>query len=371
MNIVIPTADYPPIEGGIGTVSLQVSRELARLGHDVTVIAPYFPNMKQFDRDEPVTVVRFRGYKLGWLRFFPMYLKARKYIKGADLVFGINIAYGATMAWRLKKPYVAFAYAYEFLKFGEGRIASMLKEVYAGSLMTVSISKFTANELRKFGVAESKIVTILPGAPEPRAVPATFITEMRENLKLTPGPLLLAVGRLIPRKGYTTLIEAMPAVLKKHPDTQLVCVGRGPLLDSLRARATKLGVSKSVRFAGYLSDEEVATLYQMCTLFVLPTGTAPGGQVEGFGLVFAEANAYAKPAIAGRSGGTVDAIVDDETGIIIEPNDSAACAAAILSLLDNPDRAAEMGKAGKRRVDARLNWSVFTRVLMRSLERDS
>jgi phosphatidyl-myo-inositol dimannoside synthase len=368
MNIVIPTADYPPIEGGIGTVSLQVSRELAKLGHTVTVIAPYFRGMESFDANEPLTVIRFRGYNLSWFRFFPMFLKSAPHIRQADLVLGINIAYGATMAALLNQPYITFAYAYEFLKFGDGKISDQLRKVYNKSIKTISISSFTTQALQEFGIHESKIKTVLPGAPTTQDVHDTTIEHMRENLKLGHGPLLLAVARLIPRKGYATLISSLPKILEQFPDTQLVCVGRGPLLESLRKQAFELGVGDAVRMTGYLTDEEIATLYKMCTLFVLPTGTAQGGQIEGFGLVFAEANAYGKPAIAGRSGGTIDAIIHNKTGLLIEPDDPKICADAILELLNDPGRAKAMGEAGKYRVETELNWTAFTLQMMKVVE---
>jgi phosphatidylinositol alpha-1,6-mannosyltransferase len=366
MKIVIPTADYPPIEGGIDTVSLQLSRELAALGHDVTVIAPYFPNMESFDAEEPVSIIRFRGYHLGWFRFLPMFAKATPLIKNADLVLGINIAYGAIMAWLLKRPYLTFAY--EFLKFGSGPVASLIKRVYIQSLKTISISGFTTNELERFGIPVSQIQTVLPGAPPAREVPLEKQAAMRKRLALADGPVLLAVGRLIPRKGHATLIEAMLPILAHHPETKLVCVGRGPLQESLETLAQQFTVHHAVRFPGYMNDEDLAALYQLCGLFVLPTGSAKHGQVEGFGLVFAEADAYGKPAIAGRSGGTVDAIIDRKTGILIEPDDPQACAQAVIELLDNPKKARAMGEAGKKRVESKLNWTTFTRKMMEAVE---
>lgn len=365
MNIVIPTADYPPIEGGLGTLSLHVSRELAKLGHTVTVIAPYFPGMSEFDAREPVSVVRFRGYELGWLRFFPMFAKSLPYLRGAELVLGVNIAYGATMAWLLRRPYMTFAYAYEFLKFGRGPVASLFRKIYAGSLRTISISRFTALELEKFGVPHAHITTILPGAPPALRVSDTTLSEVRARFAPENERLLLAVGRLIGRKGHATLLDAMPLILEKHPGTRLVIVGRGPLSDSLLEQARRLGIADSVGFPGYLGEDEVAALYSLCTLFVLPTGSEDGGRVEGFGLVFAEANAYGKPAIGGRSGGTVDAIRDGETGLLVEPGNARACAEAVNELLSDPARCQAIGEAGRARVASELNWTAFSRELMR------
>ncbi len=76
MRILIPTVDYPPIEGGISTVALEVARALHRQGHEVTVVAPLFPEMEAFDAAEPYTVVRFGGYDAGWWRLVPFLLKS-------------------------------------------------------------------------------------------------------------------------------------------------------------------------------------------------------------------------------------------------------------------------------------------------------
>lgn len=369
MHIVIPTADYPPIEGGISSVSLQLSRELVKLGHEVTVIAPYFPKMDEFDAQEPTTVLRFRGYHFGWFRFFPMFLKSIPHLKRADLVLGINVSYGALMAYAAKAPYLTFAYAYEFLKFAQTPLlSSLLRKVYAQSHRCISISGHTTLALENFGVASEKIATILPGAPATRPITTAQKQSIRQQLTIEEGPLLLAVGRLIPRKGHRVLLAAMPAILERYPEATLVCVGRGPLMETLQTQAQELQIQESIRFTGYRSDEEVATLYATCDLFVLPTGQEAHGHVEGFGLVFAEASAYGKPAIAGRSGGTVDAVLDGETGLIIDPEDSVACAEAVLSLLDDPEKAQRLGEAGKRRVESELNWEAFTKGVMQAVE---
>lgn len=371
MKIAIPTADYPPIEGGISSVSLHVSRELAALGHDVTVIAPWFPNMRDFDADEPVKVIRFGGYHLGWFRFIPMLLKSRSPIRSADLTLGINIAYGGAMAWFLGAPYLTFAYAYEFLKFQRVPVlGSMLRRVYSRSIKAIAISRFTAEQLASFGVDTEKIATILPGAPKPFPVLDEDTVAVKELLGLKDGPLLLAVGRLIIRKGHATLLKSMPAVLARFPDTRLVIVGRGPMEEQLRNQINELGLNESVLMPGYLDDKHVAALYQLCDVFTLPTGEDAGGHVEGFGLVFAEANAYGKPVVAGRSGGVTDAVVDGETGILVEPDDADACANAIISLLDNPDAAQTMGEAGRNRVESELNWREFVARMMAQVEAD-
>lgn len=371
MKIAIPTADYPPIEGGISSVSLHVSRELAALGHEVTVIAPWFPDTGDFDANEPVNVIRFRGYQLRWLRFIPMLLKSREPIRTADLTLGINIAYGGLMAWLLGARYVTFAYAYEFLKFqGVPVLGSMLRRAFNLSAKTIAISRFTAEQLTSFGVEIETIETILPGAPEALEIPESDEESIRRLLQWQGGPILLAVGRLVPRKGHATLFDAMPKILECHPTTQLAVVGRGPEETVLRDQIKHLELEHAIRMLGYLDDYDVARLYSVCDVFTLPTGEDAGGHVEGFGLVFAEANAYGKPVVAGRSGGVIDAVVDGETGILIKPGDAKACADAIISLLNDPERAKAMGETGRKRIESELNWTAFVKRMMEVVESD-
>lgn len=368
MRILIPTVDYPPIEGGIGTVTLEVSRELARLDHEVTVVAPWFPRMQAFDDNEPVRVVRFRGYGLGWLRYIPLRMRARAFIRDCDLIVAPNVAYGGIIARRARRPYITFAYAYEFMKFDRHpRIAGLLRSVYSGADVVVAISRFTRDRIESFGVPGAKVATILPGSRVPPKLPADSANLCR-NLGVTAPNFILAAGRMIPRKGHATLIEAMPAILSFCPDTQLVLVGRGPCEAALREAAVALGVANNIIFAGRVSDEELAALFDRCTIFALPTGDAGGGQVEGFGLVFSEAHAHGKPVVAGRSGGVEDAVIHDETGILVEPNDPGALVNAVVALLENPEEARRLGEAGRERVRTELNWAVFTERMLEAWE---
>lgn len=369
MNIVIPTVDYPPIEGGISSLTLQVSRELAAAGHDVTVVAPWFPEQAAFDAKEPVSVLRYRGYGLGWFRFLPLAWQTWPHMRRADVVLGVNIAYGGVLGWLARRPYVTFAYGYEFLKFGRSSFAGRtLRRVYNASLSAIAISHFTRDALERFGVEAERIDVIHPGARPASPRTPSELDAIRYRYVLDGKRVILAVGRLIERKGHRTLIEAMPRILEQVPDAHLVIVGQGPTMSACSRLAQQSDMREHVTFAGPLEDNEVAGLYAVCDVFALPTGTGPKGQVEGFGLVFAEAHAYGKPVVAGRSGGVIDAVLDGETGLLVEPGDAAAVADAIVCVLTDPELANRLGENGRRRVETELNWTAFTRGLMDRIE---
>lgn len=374
VKILIPTADFPPIEGGISTVALHLSRKLAQLGHDVTVVAPYFPGQKDFDAAEPASVLRFRGYGLGWFRLFPMWAACRRLLAEADMIVAINISYGGAIGYwayhRHRRRYCVISYAYEFLKFEDTPVyARLLRILYSKAAPVVAISQFTRQQLMNFGVEEDNIAVILPGA-EPAPTPSeSSVRAARTSLGLHAGRIILSVGRLVPRKGHAKLIQAMPEVIAKFPDMRLVVVGQGPCEQLLKAEVTRLGIADSVVFAGRTSDDSLAVLYSICEFLVLPSSDGPRGQVEGFGLVFAEAAAYGRPVIAGRSGGVTDAVLDTITGIVIDASEPSAIATAMLHLLEHPEVARQMGDAGKARVEQELNWDRFTTQLLAEWER--
>ncbi len=372
MRILIPTVDYPPIEGGISTVALNVSRELAALGHEVTVAAPFFPDMEAFDAGEPVRVARFQGYGLGWARLLPLLRKSWPLVRESDLILGINVSYGGVIGRLAKalrgKRYVTFAYAYEFLKFRRHGVArAVLRSVYFNAAANIAISRYTARALEDFGIPAPLITTIFPGAPAPKPLDEKAVALVRRRLGLDKDRYILAVGRFIPRKGQIHLVRAMPEILESCPNTHLVLVGRGPCLEACREKARGLGIDGWVHFTGHLEDEAVAALYEDCALFALPTGSGADGQVEGFGLVFAEAHAHGKAVVAGRSGGVSDAVIHGETGLLVPGDRPEAVARAVVDLLTHPEKVRRMGAAGQKRVEEELNWRVFTEKLLEAV----
>jgi phosphatidylinositol alpha-1,6-mannosyltransferase len=329
--------------------------------------------MDAFDRDEPYRLVRYRGYRLGWFRLLPMAASTFSHAREADLILGINIAYGGLIGLVLHITrgisFVTFGYAYEFLKFPVwSPPAALLRVAYRRSRVVVAISRFTRDALERFGVPADHIETIFPGAPHPRETTAPEITALKQRFSLNGHRVILAAGRMMPRKGHATLARAMPRILERHPDTVLICTGRGPARGAVERAVQDLGIAQHVRLPGYVSDDDLATLYAMCDVFALPAGEGARGQVEGFGLVFAEAAAYGKPVVAGNSGGVTDAVLDGKTGLLVQPDDPHAAADAILRILSDAGLARRLGDAGRERVLRELNWPAFTRRLMDAVE---
>lgn len=161
--------------------------------------------------------------------------------------------------------------------------------------------------------------------------------------------VILSIGRLVERKGFDTVIRALPQVLKTVPNACYVMAGGGEYSSELKKLRDQLGLQDHVVFAGSPDREAIPAYYRLCDVFVMPSRTLSGSQCEGFGIVFLEAAASGRPAIGGLSGGIPDAIVDGVTGHLVDPTDVGALAERIISLLTDPELAKSMGQAARQR----------------------
>jgi len=201
----------------------------------------------------------------------------------------------------------------------------------------VAASGFARDRLAgPYGVPPSKIATIPNGVDldrfRPQAPPPDLAA--RYGIGIGRDRVLLAASRLVPRKGVDRTLQALPSVLAAHPDAVLLIVGDGEQRAALERLAADLGVAHAVRFAGAVPPEAMPAHYALADIVVLPNRAAPeGGDEDGMPLVFLEANACGKPAVAGRAGGTPEAIVDGENGMLVDGDVPATISDALLRLL--------------------------------------
>jgi glycosyltransferase involved in cell wall biosynthesis len=150
------------------------------------------------------------------------------------------------------------------------------------------------------------------------------------------------VARLIAYKGHRFFLQACQEIKRRHPRATFLLIGDGPEAGSLAALSRQLGLQEAVRFLGTRSD--IPQLLSLLDVVALPS------LEEGFPNVVLEAMAAGKPVVATRVGGTPEAVIHRETGLLVPPKDPRALADAILEVLDDPQRANAMGQAGCERV---------------------
>jgi phosphatidylinositol alpha-1,6-mannosyltransferase len=181
--------------------------------------------------------------------------------------------------------------------------------------------------------------------------------EVRRRHGLTGRPVIVCVSRLVPRKGQDVLICALPAIRRRVPDVALLCVGGGPYLSKLERLAREIGVEDSVVLTGSVPWSELPAHYDAGDVFAMPCRTRRRGlEVEGLGIVFLEASATGLPVVAGRSGGSPDAVLEGETGYVVDGTAVSGVADAVAGLLEDPELGRLMGVAGREWVEKEWRW---------------
>lgn len=373
--ILLVSVDFPPHTDGVSTISRELSVRIANAGHSVMVIGPQDKGAFEFDAEQKYRAFRVPGYEWGYWRFIPIFFTMPWVVfrHGVKKVFAMNIAYGGFLAWIISwlKPldYVIFAYGYEFEKVKNNAWARRLYlNIYRRAKEIVCCSDLVRERLVAFGVSDRKIQVLYPAVDLARFTPAAVPDHYLKRMGLAGRRILLTVGRLVQRKGHDRVFLALPEIVKKFPDVVYCVVGIGEYENALREKVEQLKLGAYVRFMGKLEETELMYLYNACEIFIMSSREiAEGGHIEGFGIVFLEANACKKPVIGGGSGGVKEAIRDGITGLLVDPESPPDIAAKVISLLQDPDKARRMGDQGYDWVRNSFSWEGYVKESYRFL----
>jgi colanic acid/amylovoran biosynthesis glycosyltransferase len=205
---------------------------------------------------------------------------------------------------------------------------------------------------------------IAQGFPEERIV-VHYIGVDAQRFQALPNierhPVVLFVGRLVEKKGCKYLLQAMQRVQAQMPEMEVVVIGEGPLRNQLEVYAKQH--LKRYQFLGVQPPDRVQFWMQRAKLFCVPSVTAKTGDAEGFGMVFAEAQATGLPVVSFASGGIPEAVAHEKTGFLAPERDVDALAAYLLSLLENPILWNTFSQQGRERVQRQFNLESQTRLL--------
>jgi glycosyltransferase involved in cell wall biosynthesis len=218
-------------------------------------------------------------------------------------------------------------------------------------------SEFSRGELiDRYGL-RNRVEIVYPGVRDD-AAPGEPTPELRA--RFSGKQVLLFVGVLLPRKNVDCLLRVARQLREKHrQEFVLIIVGSGPLGKELHGQAADLGLADAVTFAGRVGEREKIDYYRLCDVFVFPSLR------EGFGMAPAEAMAFGKPVVAANATSLPEVIEDAHTGFLVDPANEHDIAQKVALLLDSPERRAQMGEAGRKRVAERFR---FARSAQRLLE---
>lgn len=234
-----------------------------------------------------------------------------------------------------------------------GRVLGRADRLYA-------VSSYTATALQQLVGPDGPQIALLRNGVDLKAFhPGVDPAGIRMRHGLNAAPTIVTVGRLVPRKGQDMLIRALPAIRAAVPDSRLLLVGTGRDRRRLE-RLVRRHEVEGVVFAGRVPWEELPAYHRAGTVFAHPNRSRWAGlEQEGFGVVFLEAQACGVPVVAGRSGGSPEALADGQTGVLTDGNDHQAVAAALIDLLADEARRTAMGATARAWVEESWSWDTI------------
>ncbi len=357
---------FLPTKGGTAVWTAEV---YGRLGdRDTHIITARVPGSEAVDAVHPNTVHRLNLERISWLRPESAWMYAK--LLGMGLWLGVRKRFSAVHAVRvlpegfaawivarlMRRPLVIYAHGEELTGWGRGGKYRFMVFLLRRADAVIANSDYTRDILRGIGVAEGRIRLIYPGVDTNRFHPGLPVADLRERLGLEAQVLLLlSVGRLQRRKGFDQVIRALPVLLGKGLDVHYAIIGIGEDDGYLRGLAKEFEVADRVHLLGHVNADDLPRWYNACDVFVMPNRDIDG-DTEGFGMVYIEAAACGKPSVAGRTGGTGSAVLDEVTGLRVAGEQVDELASALHRLLADATLRAGLGQAGLARVRGELAW---------------
>ncbi len=222
------------------------------------------------------------------------------------------------------------------------------------------LGEFTKRAMVR-AVGESVVFTrIAPGISTQHFTPGEKSLALAKELGVENKKVIVCVGRLVHRKGQDRLIQSMPEILKRVPEAILLIVGEGPRREVLEKLVAQCGVSESVRIVGRLSYDLLPEVIRLGDVFAMPSRSRFFGlEVEGLGIVYLEASSCGVPVIAGASGGAPDAVLEGETGLVVDGNNLQAIADSVVRVLEDKKLHDRMSQRGRAWAVEEWNWEVW------------
>ena len=360
---LVITNDFPPRPGGIQTFGYEIVRRFDP--ESVTVLTSNWEGAAEFDAARDFKIVRANTQTL--VPSKSTLSMARQIVVAENIT---RVLFGAAAPLGLL--------AAPLRKLGVTNIVGMTQGHETGWAMTPGtrqalrkigndtdyltyISEYTHKKIAKAlsPDAAARMRRIVPGVDSTEFSPDNLSSgnQLRTELGWIDRPVIVCVSRLMARKGQDELIRALPIIQQTVANASLIIVGDGPYRKDLERLVKKLGLENFVHLTGKVSQTELSKWYAAGDIFAMPCRTRMGGwDVEGLGIVFLEGSATGLPVIVGDSGGAVDAVIDGETGYLVDGTNTAEIAGRIAYLFANPDIAKKMGEAGRKWVTQEWTW---------------
>lgn len=365
MKLLVLSIEFPPGPGGIGTLAYQIARQLCHRGWEVTVMSPQRhaeqAEIAQFNTAQPFAVMSLPY--IGPFIFEGAYRFAKAgralWQQKPDVLLAVGeqaVWLGALLSLFTKRPFVAVGVGSEFVRGGRMR-HWLTRWAFNQARRLIAISGYTQAFMCGLGIADHKSTVILCGADSDlyrrdlslNAIPRRWVSENSR--------VILTVGQVSSRKAQDIVIRALPYVEKSCPTVKYLIAGMPTDQPRLEALAAELGVADRVVFLGKVAPDALLALYNRADLFVLVSRQTNDGDVEGYGIVVTEAALCGTTAVVANHSGLVETVIEGVTGLVVEPENPEATAAAISRLLLDDALRHKMGEAARQNALENATWA--------------
>ncbi|MCB9747049.1 MAG: glycosyltransferase family 4 protein [Candidatus Omnitrophica bacterium] len=391
MRIFACSIDFKPQIGGISEYCYQVSQSLVDNGHQVYFMAPKVNGSDEFDDKEKnldIYRIEIKFKVILAFSYFNFIFKFKEFLK---LVVGLR-KLSKEMESIIQVHKIDYICCFFWDKFGWA--AYMLKKkigvpyylmfhgkdiqenyTFSGFIQNILIrnadaiivnSEFNKERIFRKVKKPPQIYVTYCGVNEREFFKKEVNEAFKKQLCIEGKKVILTLSRLVERKGVDRAIYAFKKYLDKTNDQNVVYLigGVGPELVKLKKIANDLKLERKVFFLGEVEDKKKNEIYNLASLFILPCRELKDGDVEGFGIVFLEANCCEVPVIAGNTGGVPSAVINNVNGLLVDPDNIDEIAEKIEYLLLNEHIARKLGKNGRIRAINEFTWSqVAKRIL--------
>jgi phosphatidyl-myo-inositol dimannoside synthase len=376
-RICLLSSEFPPICGGIGVFAFNLARGLADIGSPARVITTVPPikrgGMQRRGGEGLDVCYGVASLNVRYVKAISLLGKALQSFRSGfpNTLVAMAWTHDGLVAYLLGKllqiDYAVVIHGSEINSHRDSKMPRRLMEqVLRGARWLIANSEYTRRQAIDLGISASKIHVLHPPVAPP-SEPSELDISLDERLRIEPtSRVLLTAGRLFPRKGHAQVLHLLAELRDRYPDLHYVITGEGEYRRTLERLAEDLEISDRVRFLGFISEEELHALYRRCIVYISPSDD-DHGDVEGFGIAFAEAGMHGKPVLAGRSGGVEEAVRDEQTGLLVNPRDHNDLRSALVRLLDSPGLRDELGKQAKHLVETELGLEIQAQRLLQIL----
>lgn len=387
-TVVMVTSSYPRFPGdAVGTFMEPIAHGVAARGHQVHVVAPWHPLVRRpsqegavrfhFYRYAPHPALNVFGYAgalradvalrgTAWMAapfaLLAGWRMARQVAQEhhATVMHGHWVVPGGATAWlaRTDLPLVVSLHGSDVYVAERHAVArAVARRVLTTAGWVTACSADLLGRAHALGAASARSEVVPYGVDAQRFAPDVGArAALRTGFGVTEEGVVLAVGRLVRKKGFSYLVDAVATLAARGRPVRLILAGGGDLADELRAQADRAGISAHVTFTGTVAHDRIPGLLAGADIVAVPSVRDDSGNVDGLPNVALEALVSGTAVIATPAGGITQVLQDGETGLLVPERDPVALAAAIERLLDDPVGRTALGERARRDIQARFGW---------------